>query len=123
MINVLVVDDEEDVQFLFKQYFRREIRKAQISFTFALSGEAALEHLRHTDTDVVLVLSDINMPGMTGLELLKIIKSQFPALRVVMITAYGDAQNRQTAFSYGADGYVTKPIDFPELKDTISAFS
>jgi len=122
MTNILVVDDEHDVQYLFKQYFRRQVKKGEITFHFALSAEDALEKLTHIATDLMLVLSDINMPGMTGLELLRIVKARFPRLRVVMITAYNDNDNRETALAHGADGYLTKPIDFLELQQTFAQF-
>lgn len=121
-LNVLVVDDEEDVQWLFKQQFRREIREGLISFHFALSGEEALSFVREKGSaHIVLVFSDINMPGMTGLELLKKLRSEFEELPVHMITAYGDEVNYQTAMQYGAAGYMTKPIDFSQLKSTVQA--
>lgn len=113
----LVVDDEEDVQWLFKQRFRKELRAGSVDFHFAFSGEEALNLLRTgLATDLMLILSDINMPGMTGLELLKNVKGQFPDLPVHMITAYGDEKNYRTAMDYGADGYMTKPLDFDHLK-------
>jgi CheY-like chemotaxis protein len=122
ILNVLVVDDEEDMQWLFKQQFRREIRAGTLVFHFALSGEEALDRLHtHTPADVVLVLSDINMPGMTGLELLKRLKLEFAGIPVHIITAYGDDQNYRTAMAYGADGYLTKPIDFTDLRQTIAS--
>ena len=120
-LNVLVVDDEEDVQWLFKQQFRREIRAGQISFHFALSGEEALSFMRaQGSAHVVLVFSDINMPGMTGLELLKKLRSEFQDLPVHMITAYGDEQNRSTAERLGANDFLTKPLDFTLLKDKLN---
>jgi len=122
MLNVLVVDDESDVQHLFKQYFRRAIRGGELSFRFAFSGEEALSILEEQEASVVLVLSDINMPGMTGLELLQHIKERYPTMMVIMITAYGDAEKHTRALTYGADGYLTKPIDFDELNETISVF-
>jgi CheY-like chemotaxis protein len=114
---VLVVDDEEDVQWLFKQRFRKELKAGDIDLHFAFSGEQALTALRGgLGTDVMLILSDINMPGMTGLELLKNVKEEYPDLPVHMITAYGDEKNYRTAMDYGADGYMTKPLDFEHLK-------
>ncbi len=115
-IKALVVDDEPDVQHLFVQRFRRESRKGLVELRFAHSGAEALQLLRDGGMDVVLVLSDINMPGMTGLELLSIIKSEFPDLRVLMVTAYDDAGMQQQALESGAEGYLTKPLDFSELK-------
>ncbi len=121
-LNVLVVDDEEDIQWLFKQQFRREIRSGQVKFHFALSGEEALNYMKGgASAHVVLVFSDINMPGMTGLELLKELRASYSNLPVHMITAYGDDRNYQTAMQYGAAGYMTKPIDFAELKSTVQA--
>ncbi|MFK7844864.1 MAG: response regulator [Rhodothermales bacterium] len=121
-LNVLVVDDEEDIQWLFKQQFRREIRSGKLTFHFALSGEEALSFMREgAGAHVVLVFSDINMPGMTGLELLKELRSEYENLPVHMITAYGDDVNYQTAMQYGAAGYMTKPIDFSQLKSTVQA--
>lgn len=117
---VIVVDDEKDMQALFKQRFRKEIKQGEIEFFFAFSAEAALEYLNtHKDNCLALLVTDINMPGMNGLELLKIIKQTFSNLKVIMMTAYGDAQNYQTAMDYGADGYIHKPIEFDELKDKI----
>lgn len=115
-LKALVVDDEPDVKFLFTQRFRRESRKGLVELQFAHSGHEALEYLREGDLDCVLVLSDINMPGMTGLELLSIIKTEFPDLRVLMVTAYDDASMQQQALESGAEGYLTKPLDFSELK-------
>ena len=119
-LTVLVVDDEEDVKWLFKQRFRKEIRSGLIDLRFAFSGEQALTVLRgETAADIMLILSDINMPGMTGLELLKTVKADYPNLPVHMITAYGDEKNYRTAMDYGADGYMTKPLDFAELKSKV----
>ena len=123
-MKVLVVDDEEDVQFLFKQQFRKEQKSGKIQFSFAISGENALDYLEKQGTaDVVLILSDINMPAMNGLELLKILKEKFSALKVFMITAYDDENNYRTAMEYGADDYITKPIDFSKLKSRILSLS
>ena len=122
-IHVLIVDDEEDVQWLFKQRFRREIKAGRLVFHFVFSGEEALAYLRQEGAaSVVLVLSDINMPGMTGLELLRTIKQDFTGLPVHMITAYGSDETYQKALDYGADGYLTKPLDFNKLKQTLSFF-
>ncbi len=120
-IHVLVVDDEEDVQWLFKQRFRREIKAGRLAFHFAFSGEEALAYLKQEGgASIVLVLSDINMPGMTGLELLRLIKHDFTGLPVHMITAYGNDETYQKALAYGADGYLTKPLDFDQLKQTLA---
>ena len=117
---VLIVDDEEDMQWLFKQRFRREIKKGLLELHFAFSGEDALAYLMDAgQADIVLVLSDINMPGMSGLELLKRIKQQFPDIQVHMITAYGDDENYRIAIDNGADGYLTKPLDFATLKKEV----
>ncbi len=116
----MVVDDEEDVQLLFRQKFRREIKKGQIELHFAFSGKQALEYLQsQKDNCFVLILSDINMPGMNGIELLKIIKETFPELKVFMITAYGDEENYRIAMEYGADDYLHKPVEFDKLKEKI----
>lgn len=115
-LQALVVDDEPDVQLLFTQRFRRETRKGLVNLHFAASGSDALAFLRESAVDVVLVLSDINMPGMTGLELLRVVKGEFPDLRVLMVTAYDDATMQQEALEHGAEGYLTKPLDFTELK-------
>ena len=119
-MKIIVVDDEPDVQFLFKQRFRREIRKEEIEFNFFLSAGEVINYLSTTDNvDIVLILSDINMPGMNGLELLKIIKEKTPKQKVFMITAYSDEHNYKTAVEYGADDYLTKPLDFSGLKEKI----
>ncbi|MEJ2636668.1 MAG: response regulator [Calditrichia bacterium] len=116
-MKIIVVDDEKDVQLLFEQKFRREKRKGMLDFQFMLSAEEALEYLRTVDvTGIRLVLSDINMPGMNGLELLKIIRDKFPLLKVIIITAYGNDSYYQQAMEYGADDFITKPLDFDKLK-------
>ncbi|MBC8151746.1 MAG: response regulator [Bacteroidetes bacterium] len=121
-MKILVVDDETDVKFLFEQRFRREIRAGAMSFAFANSGEAALSYLSEHGTEAVLILSDINMPGMSGLELLRRIRQSpnVPPPVVMMITAYGDQQNHDMAMEYGADDFLTKPIDFVQLKDKLT---
>ncbi|HPG07800.1 MAG TPA: response regulator [Saprospiraceae bacterium] len=120
-MKVLVVDDERDVQVLFEQRFRKEIRNDKISFAFAFSGEEALEYLSEHGHEAVLILSDINMPGISGLELLRRIKQQFmaPPPVVMMITAYGDDENYQSAMRLGADDFLTKPLDFSILKEKL----
>ena len=118
---ILMVDDEPDAQELFRQNFRREIRKGVYSFDFAISGEAALEVLKvQTPPRVGLVLSDINMPGMSGIELLAEIRQAWPELGVFMITAYGDNATEAKARDLGAERFLTKPVDFPVLKDYLS---
>ena len=120
-IHILVVDDEADVEFLFRQKFRREIKAQALTFHFALSADEALAYLDSSSTraEVTLILSDINMPGMNGLELLRVIKEQYPNLRVFMVTAYGDEKSQQTAQKYGANGFLNKPVDFKQLKQDI----
>ena len=118
---ILMVDDEPDAQELFRQNFRREIRKGVYAFDFALSGEAALELLKgQTPPRVALVLSDINMPGMSGIELLAEIRQTWPELGVFMITAYGDNATEARARDLGAERFLTKPVDFATLKDDLS---
>ncbi|MBD1936677.1 response regulator [Microcoleus sp. FACHB-68] len=119
-MKIIVVDDEEDIQSLFKQKFRKEIKAGQVEFIFFLSAETAIEYLQSQGkAAVVLILSDINMPGMNGIELLKIIKQDFSELKVFMITAYSDEENYQIAKATGADDYITKPVDFGTLKEKI----
>jgi len=120
-MKILVVDDEKDIQPLFLQRFRREIKKGELIFVFAYSGEEALTCLEKYKSEAVLILSDINMPGMSGLELLKNIKQKNhkPPPVVMMITAYGDADNYKTAMELGADDFITKPVDFSALKEKI----
>ncbi|MBK7426826.1 MAG: response regulator [Saprospiraceae bacterium] len=116
----LVVDDEKDVEMLFRQKFRKEIKGGEVELEFAFSGQEALDNLRsHTPPDVVYIFSDINMPGMTGLELLERVKSEFPEIKVSMISAYGDSENYERAMSSGAKEFFTKPIDFDSLKNEI----
>ena len=120
-MKILVVDDEKDVQILFQQRFRKEIRKGDLNFVFAFSGEEALDILKDMQQEAVLILSDINMPGMSGLKLLEIIKKDFvaPPPVVMMVTAYGDDDNFNTAKKLGADDFLTKPVDFKLLKDKL----
>ena len=120
MIKILVVDDERDVETLFSQRFRKEIRNGEVELNFAFNGEDALTYLHSLNPfDLVVVLSDINMPGMTGLELLKTIKAEYKELRVMMITAYGDEKNYKSAISIGSDDFMTKPVDFNSLKNKV----
>jgi CheY-like chemotaxis protein len=120
-MKILVVDDEQDIQALFLQRFRKEIREGLVDFAFALSGEQALNYLHTNDHQAVLILSDINMPGMTGLQLLETIKKEYnaPPPVVMMITAYGDAENYKQAMQLGADDFLTKPVDFNLLKEKL----
>ena len=122
-MKILVVDDERDVQVLFEQRFRKEIREQQIEFVFAFSGEEALTYLNRLEHEAVLILSDINMPGMSGLQLLEEIKQRFhkPPPVVMMITAYGDKENYDTAMKLGADDFLTKPLEFNLLKEKLKA--
>lgn len=120
-MKILVVDDEQDVKVLFQQRFRKEIRKEELEFVFAFSGEDALKIMKTMKHEAVLILSDINMPGMSGLELLDNIKKNYvkPPPMVMMITAYGDDENRTMAKNLGADDFLTKPLDFSLLKDKL----
>jgi DNA-binding response OmpR family regulator len=120
-MKILVVDDERDIQALFEQRFRREIREGEMLFSFAFSGEEALQYLVGLRQEADYVLSDINMPGMNGLQLLKHLKDHFRQSKpaVVMITAYGDNENYNQAMKLGADDFFTKPLNFGELKDKL----
>lgn len=120
-MKILVVDDEKDMKTLFEQKFRKEIRDGKVEFVFATSGEEALSYLHGHHHEAVLILSDINMPGMTGLQLLEKIKQEHktPPPVVMMITAYGDEENYNTAMQLGADDFLTKPVDFTLLKDKL----
>lgn len=119
-MKIMVVDDEKDIKLLFEQRFRKEIKEGRLAFLFAFSGEEAKDYLQSNGSDNLnQILSDINMPGMNGLELLKWIKDNYPELKVAMITAYGDQNNYKQAVEYGADDYMTKPIDFIQLKGKV----
>ena len=122
-MKILVVDDEKDMQTLFEQRFRKEIREHDMEFVFAFSGEEALQYLNRHVHEAVLILSDINMPGMSGLELLQQIKQKFeaPPPIVMMITAYGDPENYNQAIRLGADDFLTKPVDFNLLKEKLKS--
>jgi len=116
-VSILVVDDEPDVADLFRQRFRRETRQGDYVMHFAASGEQALECLAgEIEPQLIVILSDINMPGMDGLALLQQVKQRFPDLPVMMITAYGDDERRRRATEYGAAEFITKPVDFDQLK-------
>ncbi|EOZ96601.1 Adenylate cyclase [Indibacter alkaliphilus LW1] len=120
-MKILIVDDEKDVEMLFRQKFRKEIRKGDLTLEFAFSGNEALDILGSEDPpQFVYVFSDINMPGMTGLELLEKIKGRFPQIEVSMISAYGDKENYEKAINSGAKDFFTKPIDFVSLKEEIN---
>ena len=120
-MKILVVDDEKDMQTLFEQRFRKEIRGKEIEFVFAFSGEEALKFMEAHNHEAVLILSDINMPGMSGLELLQKIKKKYdtPPPVVMMVTAYGDDENYNQAMKLGADDFLTKPVDFAALKEKL----
>ena len=119
-MKLLVVDDEKDVEMLFRQRFRKEIRQGLIELEFAFSGKEALELLQSKEPpDIVYIFSDINMPGMSGLEFLENVKNQFPQIQVSMISAYGDTENYEKAINSGAKEFFTKPIDFSSLREEI----
>lgn len=120
-MKILVVDDETDVQLLFDQRFRKEIKAGELYFAYAFSGEQALDYLSHNHEPGLLILSDINMPGMNGLELLRQIKNTYetPPPVVMMLTAYGDKENYDQAKKLGADDFLTKPLDFLLLKEKL----
>lgn len=119
-VSILIVDDEPDVDFLFRQRFRRETREGAYVLHFALSGREALERLEdHIEPQLIVILSDINMPGMDGLALLREIKTRRPELPVMMLTAYGDEERRRLAAEYGAAEFLTKPVDFDFLKERL----
>jgi two-component system chemotaxis response regulator CheY len=122
-MKILMVDDETDAQVLFRQRFRKEIANNEMQFAFACSGNEALRYLNDHADETKIVLSDINMPGMSGLELLKKIKQKFvsPQPIVMMITAYGDEQNYDQAKNLGADDFFTKPVDFGTLKEKLKS--
>ena len=119
-ILVLVVDDEPDVEALFRQQFRRDLRAQRFVMDFASSAPDALARIAETiEQSLILILSDINMPGMTGLEMLPKVKEIRPEVPVIMITAYGDPDTRRKALEGGASGLLTKPIDFTVLREEI----
>ena len=117
---ILVIDDEADVELLFRQQFRRDMRAGRFTMEFAQSAPAALQCLSEARTaSLILILSDINMPGMSGLELLPKAKAMRPDVPIIMITAYGDAETKQKALEGGAETLLTKPIDFGALRNEI----
>jgi len=119
-VSILIVDDETDVADLFRQRFRRESRDGTYVLHFAFSGEEALEKLAgEIEPQLIVILSDINMPGMDGLALLREIKARWPDLPVMMVTAYGDDERRRRAGEYGAAEFLTKPVDFDFLKEQL----
>ena len=117
---ILVVDDEPDVEFLFRQQFRRDLRDRRFTMEFAQSASTALQRIADAgDASLILILSDINMPGMSGLELLPKAKAMRPDVPIIMITAYGDAETKRKALENGAEALLTKPIDFGALRSEI----
>ena len=117
---ILVVDDEPDVEVLFRQQFRRDLRTGRFDMEFAQSAPAALQRIGDAGAvSLILILSDINMPGMTGLELLPKAKAMRPDVPIIMITAYGDAETKRRALEGGAEALLTKPIDFAALRSEI----
>jgi two-component system, response regulator, stage 0 sporulation protein F len=119
-VSILVVDDEADVAELFRQRFRREARQGTYAMHFANSGDEALGKLADgIEPSLIVILSDINMPGMDGLQLLGEIKQRFPGLPVMMVTAYGDDERRRRAAELGASEFLTKPVDFDLLKQQL----
>lgn len=123
-VSILVVDDEADVEDLFRQQFRREVRQGQYVIHFAQSAEAALDKLNAgVEPELIVVFSDINMPGMDGLGLLRMVKERRADLPVIMVTAYGDEERRRKAAEFGAAEFVTKPVDFNLLKQQLQQLS
>jgi CheY-like chemotaxis protein len=119
---ILVVDDEPDVEALFRQHFRRDLRDGRFAMEFAQSAPAALQCISNASAaSLILILSDINMPGMSGLELLPKAKAVRPDVPIIMITAYGDADTKRKALESGADALFTKPIDFGMLRSEIDS--
>jgi CheY-like chemotaxis protein len=117
---ILVVDDEPDVELLFRQQFRRDLRTGRFIMEFALDAQKALKLIADArEATLILILSDINMPGMSGLEFLPLAKAARPDVPVIMITAYGDAETKKRALENGAEALLTKPIDFVVLRDAI----
>lgn len=124
-MKILVVDDEQDVQVLFEQRFRKEIKSGEMNFVFAFSGEDAISYINSNEQEAVLILSDINMPGISGLDLLGYIKQEYHKTQpiVMMITAYGDEENFKIARQLGADDFLTKPLDFNLLKEKLKTIN
>ena len=119
-VYILVVDDEPDVEALFRQQFRRDIKLGRFTMEFAMSAQAALERAASVaDPSLILILSDVNMPGMSGLEMLPKVRAERPDVPVIMITAYGDAETKRKAMEGGAEALLTKPIDFALLRTEI----
>lgn len=120
-LKILVVDDEKDIELLFRQRFRKALKDGRMELSFAFSGESAMDFLEGSESpDVALILSDINMPGMSGFTLLTKVKERFPQLKVMMITAYGDEEHAGRAKELGADAFLTKPVDFVALEKLLA---
>jgi CheY-like chemotaxis protein len=119
--SILIVDDEPDVADLFRQRFRREVRQGRYVLHFATSGEEGLRRVAEIGPELIVILSDINMPGMDGLALLREIKRQRPELPVVIVTAYGDDERMRVAEQLGAAAFLPKPVDFDRLKERLAA--
>jgi CheY-like chemotaxis protein len=117
--SILIVDDEPDITDLFRQRFRREVRQGRYVLHFAASGEEALRRLAEIHPELIVILSDINMPGMDGLDLLREIRQRRPVLPVLMVTAYGDDERRRRADELGANAFLAKPVDFNQLKEQL----
>ena len=121
-VYILVVDDEPDVEALFRQQFRRDIKAGRFTMEFAPSAPVALQRaVEIRDPSLILILSDINMPGMSGLEMLPMVRAERPDVPVIMITAYGDGDTKRKAIASGATGLLTKPIDFSVLREEIDS--
>ena len=116
-IKILVIDDEQDMVQLFKQKFSKELKSGDLAFHFSFTAKEAVEYLEQNgEPGVILILTDIELPDMNGLELLKILKGKFPELPIFMITDYANERNRRIAEEYGADDFISKPIDFACLR-------
>lgn len=125
-MTILIVDDELDIKSLFEQRFRREIRSGTLTLVFANSGVSALDYLTQYGTENLIILSDINMPGMSGFDFLRQVRSAYalpPPPVILMITAYGDQQNYDQAMEHGANDFLTKPLDFTQLKAKLTQFN
>jgi CheY-like chemotaxis protein len=123
-VSILVIDDEPDVSELFRQRFRREARGGEYALHFADSAECALDRLRAgVQPELILILSDINMPGMDGLGLLHEVRAGWPHIPVMMVTAYGDDERRRRAAEEGAVDFLNKPVDFDYLKSRLRALA
>ncbi|MCC5932630.1 MAG: response regulator [Candidatus Cyclonatronum sp.] len=122
-MKILVVDDEQDVELLFRQKFRRELKKGLIELAFAFSGEEAMQVLASGEAlDTVYIFSDINMPGMSGIELLEKVNQAYPEIKVCMISAYHDSEHYDQAIAAGARQFFSKPIDFTSIKEEIHKY-